>query len=58
MKTKNEDQSLNLKELLSKTSDVDVVEAYIQYSTLKNMYTASLKTGAGIIQPSLLDYLG
>lgn len=58
MKSKNEDQSLNLKELLSKTSDVDIVEAYIQYSTLKNMYVASLKTGAQIIQPSLLDYLG
>ncbi len=58
MKSKNEDQSLNLKELLSKTSDIDIVEAYIQYSTLKNVYTASLKTGAGIIQPSLLDYLG
>jgi flagellar hook-associated protein 3 FlgL len=58
MKSKNEDQSLNLKELLSKTSEVDIVEAYIQYSTLKNVYTASLKTGAGIIQPSLLDYLG
>lgn len=58
MKSKNKDQSLNLKELLSKTSEVDIVEAYIQYSTLKNMYTASLKTGAQIIQPSLLDYLG
>lgn len=58
IKSKNEDQSLNLKELLSKTSDVDIVEAYIQYSTLKNMYIASLRTGAQIIQPSLLDYLG
>lgn len=58
MKSKNEDQSLNLKELLSITSEVDIVEAYIRYSTLKNMYMASLKTGAQIIQPSLLDYLG
>lgn len=57
MKSKNEDQSLNLKELMSKTSEVDIVEAYVKYSTLKNMYTASLKTGAQIIQPSLLDYL-
>lgn len=38
MKSKNKDQSLNLKELLSKTSEVDISEAYIQYSSLKNVY--------------------
>ena len=57
MKTKNEDENLNMTELLSKTEDIDVAQKYTEYSTAENVYTSCLKTGAKILQPSLLDFL-
>lgn len=57
MKTKNEDENLNMTELLSKTEDIDIAKKYTEYSTAENVYTSCLKTGAKILQPSLIDFL-
>lgn len=57
MKTKNDDENLNMTELLSKTEDIDVAQKYTEYSTAENVYTSCLKAGAKILQPSLLDFL-
>lgn len=56
-KGKNEQETLNMTELLSKTEDIDFPEKIMQYMTMENVYRASLSTGAKIMQPSLLDFL-
>lgn len=57
MSAKNESESFNMTELLSKTYDVDVAEKMMQYKVMESVYTASLQTSAKILQPSLLDFL-
>jgi flagellar hook-associated protein 3 FlgL len=42
--------------LLSETEDADMAETVMNYSTQRAVYESALKAGAGIIQPSLLDY--
>jgi flagellar hook-associated protein 3 FlgL len=54
---KNEEETSNLTEILTKTSDIDIAEKTIQFKTAESVYQASLMTGAKIIQPSLLDFL-
>ncbi|HEU4658585.1 MAG TPA: flagellar hook-associated protein FlgL [Capillimicrobium sp.] len=44
-------------ELLSDTEDVDLAEATLELSTAQSVYEAALKSGALIIQRSLLDFL-
>ncbi len=44
-------------DLLSKTEDVDIAETLVTYSNQKAAYEAALKTGANIVQVSLLDFL-
>lgn len=56
-KMKNEEESFNMTELLSKTEDIDFAEKIMQYMMMENIYLASLSTGAKIMQPSLLDFL-
>lgn len=55
--SKNKDEILNLKEILSSNEDVDVAETTMQYAMLQTTYIAALQTGAKVIQPTLLDYL-
>jgi flagellar hook-associated protein 3 FlgL len=43
--------------LLSDTEDVDMAQAFTQYSQQAAVYQAALKSGASLIQPSLLDFL-
>jgi flagellar hook-associated protein 3 FlgL len=43
--------------LLSDTEDVDIAEATLELSTQQTIYEAALRSGASIIQPSLLDFL-
>ncbi|MBX5440622.1 MAG: flagellar hook-associated protein FlgL [Solirubrobacteraceae bacterium] len=43
--------------LLSDTEDIDAATAILQLTTAQTVYEAALKTGASIIQPSLLDFL-
>lgn len=56
-KSKNTDESTNMTELLSTTEDIDITEKTMEYANVQTVYTASLETGAKIMQPSLLDYL-
>lgn len=57
VKERLKETELNLKSLLSNNEDTDVAEAIMQAKTKENVYTASLATGARIIQPSLIDFL-
>jgi len=56
-KEKNEDESYNLTEILSKIEDIDITEKTMEYSTMQTVYMASLQTSAKVLQPSLIDYL-
>jgi flagellar hook-associated protein 3 FlgL len=56
-KSKNEEETYNMTEVLSKTADVDIAEKTMEYSVMQSVYQASLMTGAKIIQPSLIDFL-
>lgn len=56
-KTQNEDQNSSMKEILSKTEDVDMAEKTIELATLQSVYVASLQVSAAIIQKSLVDFI-
>jgi flagellar hook-associated protein 3 FlgL len=43
--------------ILSNTEDADMAQTMIDFSTQQAAYTAALKAGAQIVQPSLLDFL-
>ncbi len=51
------ENNLNLTELQSKISDVDLAEATTQYQMAQAVYQASLAVIARIIQPTLVDFL-
>lgn len=57
MSAKTTEENYNMTELLSKTEDIDFAQKSMEYSTMESIYTASLQTGAKILQPSLLDFL-
>ncbi len=52
-----EDNTLNLKGLLSKNEDADMAEVIMNLKMQEYVYNASLAGGAKIIQPSLIDFL-
>lgn len=56
-KEKNEEESFNMTDILSKTEDIDITEKVMEYSTAQTVYLASLQTSAKVIQPSLIDYI-
>lgn len=56
-KDKNIDQTLNIKEILSATEDIDITEKTMEFAIAQNVYVASLQTSAKVLQPSLMDYL-
>ena len=47
-----------LRELISYTEDADVASLIMDLKNQENILQSSLETGARIIQPSLLDFLG
>jgi len=51
-------QQLTLSEVLSQLEDVDVVEAILRLQEEEVAYQVTLATGAKVIQPSLVNYLG
>jgi flagellar hook-associated protein 3 FlgL len=52
------DEMLGVNEkLLSSTEDADLAQTAIDFSTQQAVYTAALRAGAQLIQPSLLDFL-
>lgn len=57
MSKKTTEENFNMTELLSKTEDIDFAEKIMEYSVMQSVYTASLQTGAKILQPSLIDFL-
>lgn len=53
----NEEQIYNLKDILSKTEDIDFAEKTMEMTVAQTIYTAALQVSASVIQPSLLDFL-
>jgi flagellar hook-associated protein 3 FlgL len=43
--------------MLSETEDTDLAKAVLELTNQQNTYSAALRSGASIIQPSLLDFL-
>lgn len=43
--------------LLSETEDADMAEAFVDFSMQQSVYQSALKSGAQLIQPSLIDFL-
>lgn len=56
-KSKNEDDSFNMTDILSRNEDIDFTEKTIQYATAQTIYQACLQVSAQILPKSLLDYL-
>lgn len=50
-------QEVDLRDLLSKTEDLDVPRAIVELKMQENVYRLALASGARIIQPTLLDFL-
>lgn len=55
--SKNEDENLDMKDILSKTEDIDFTETMMNYSTMQTVYMASLQTSAKILPTTLIDYI-
>ena len=55
--SKNEDDSYNMTDILSRNEDIDFTEKTIQYATARTIYQACLQVSAQILPKSLLDYL-
>ncbi|MGO2084131.1 flagellar hook-associated protein FlgL [Vagococcus sp.] len=56
-KSRNEMESLNIKQVLSEKQDVDVAEKYMEFANEMVAYQASLSMGTKIMQTSILDYV-
>ncbi len=56
-KSRLEGLDINLETLISKTEDIDVAEAIMQFKMQENAYRLALDTTARIIQPTLMDFL-
>lgn len=56
-KAKNEEETYNTTEILSKVEDIDLAEKIMQYKVMENVYNSSLMTNAKILQQSLIDFL-
>lgn len=54
---KNEDETLNMTDILSKTEDIDFTEKTMEYSIMQTVYMAALQTGAKVLPKTILDYL-
>lgn len=53
----NDEQIYNLKDILSKTEDIDFAEKTMEMTVAQTIYTAALQVSASVIQPTLLDFL-
>lgn len=51
------DDTLNLRDLLSKNEDADIAEVVMNLQMQEYVYKASLAGGARIIQPTLVDFI-
>jgi flagellin-like hook-associated protein FlgL len=57
LQNRYEKEDLVYKEQKSKVEDVDIAEAYMNYSMAEMVYSSALKVSTQIIQASILDYL-
>lgn len=57
VKELNEGNMLNMKGVLSMDQDVDHVEKFIELKSAELVYQASIKVGATLMQPTIMDYL-
>ncbi|GER68386.1 flagellar hook-associated protein 3 [Weizmannia acidilactici] len=57
MKERVSQQELTATEIMSNNEDVDIDQVYTDFSVASGAYTAALKVGAQVIQPTLLDFL-
>jgi flagellar hook-associated protein 3 FlgL len=55
--TRLADVELTTTKLLSETEDTDLAKAILELNSHQTVYQAALRSGAQIIQPSLLDFL-
>lgn len=53
----NDENILNMKSVLSMDQDVDHVEKFIELKSAELVYQASVKVGATLVQPTILDYI-
>lgn len=56
-KIKNEEETFNMTNILSKTEDIDIAQKMMEFKVMESVYQASLMTGAKILQPSLIEFL-
>lgn len=56
-KLRNEEETYNMREILSETEDIDITEKTMEYATMQVVYMASLQTSARVLQSTLMDYL-
>jgi flagellar hook-associated protein 3 FlgL len=56
-KSRLQDVETTTTQLLSNTEDTDLAKAILDLTNQQNTYQAALRSGASIIQPSLLDFL-
>lgn len=56
-KYKNEEETFNMTEIMSKIEDIDLAEKVMEYKVMESVYNASLMTNSKILQPSLVDFL-
>jgi flagellar hook-associated protein 3 FlgL len=56
-KSRLQDIETTTTKLLSETEDTDLAKAILELTNQQNVYQAALRSGASIIQPSLLDFL-
>ena len=54
---KNEEETFNMTEIMSKNEDIDYAEKYMEFKVAESVYQGSLMVGSKILQPSLLDFL-
>jgi flagellar hook-associated protein 3 FlgL len=53
-----QDMELNVRDLLSKTENVDMAKAMVDFSMHQSVYESALRSAAKVLQPTLLDFLG
>jgi flagellar hook-associated protein 3 FlgL len=52
-----EGMKIDMKDLLSRTEDLDIAEASVDYASQEAVYNAALAASAKFIQPTLISYL-
>lgn len=56
-KSKNEDETYNMKDILSQTEDIDFTQKVMEYEIMYTVYTASLQVSSKVLTKTLMDFL-